>query len=715
MINIDLAEGGGARAMRLEDDDEGSTLNIVNMILERVDKWAGQTLEDEAPWPIQKSSARKHLKTDIVILLTGETGAGKSSFINALLGQAGDQKRFRVGEALVSCTTRVESAFIEGQTGNYRHIRGQRVVVVDTPGFDDTFAADLQILKRITLWLDESHKRNMVLEPDHTYQVVQRCWAGLEKVVMVTTKWDREDGAVNKFAAKEEELKGIYQKSGLSVEKGDDVTVERWNPCSGTRAWEIVHTLLKRFDGELGLESRDSDSGQVSPENDSSAFPGTEHAFRGVTGPHTTGAKTACVSSYISQRPTNVYYHLPCEPSPVNRVQGIDFSQYPAPSCHVGPDWGPYQHQHAQAQAPTGASNRERDLWTMIDQAQLAKSRVEQAIQHKTTQLVAIERSLACIPIAGNVPSLLSPTAALHAPTSAPINPTLRSSTNAIADSAVSTLVSKPPAYSWQGPQVAFKSKGESPKNDVKEVSTKQPFRKSSPEGSLIGLLRPHRHSKEGRSENSSRVCTDRTHNNKPNQSPPPSYQRTDSTFPTTHKMNIFANANRAVPTISGSGSSERPAFPTNIQTSSTTSNLVAAVPGVANRGRTTFPEPSAASYGASDAMEQLRAINQTFHYHQSRFALPAKLDFITQTSNQLKNPTVIFAHLSVSFNNHPVRCYEQTLISLLEQLQPLALHAEGCKAFRMRRKAAVAQIERALEDLEEKVTQRWKADFSKA
>lgn len=80
---------------------------------------------------------------------------------------------------------------------------------------------------------------------------------------MVTTKWDREDGAVNKFAAKEEELKGIYQKSGLSVEKGDDVTVERWNPCSGTRAWEIVHTLLKRFDGELGLESRDSDSGQV--------------------------------------------------------------------------------------------------------------------------------------------------------------------------------------------------------------------------------------------------------------------------------------------------------------------------------------------------------------------------------------------------------------------------------------------------------------------
>ncbi|KAF6749538.1 hypothetical protein DFP72DRAFT_1073073 [Ephemerocybe angulata] len=248
----------------------------------------------------------------------------------------------------------------------------------------------------------------------------------------------------------------------------------------------------------------------------------------------------------------------------------------------------------------------------MIERAQVAKSRLEHPVQHTTTRLMAIERSLACSPIAGSVPSLLSSPVALQASAAVTINSTSRASTSAIVNGAVSAPGSKPPAYSWQDTQVASKSKREPPKHNAKEVSTKQPLRKWSPKGSLIDLLRPDRHSKEGRSESSSRVCADRTHNNKPNQSPPP---------------NAFANANQAVPTIGGNGSSERPTFPTNIQAST---NLVAAVPGAAQQGNDAF---ESASNGALDAMEQLRAINQTFHYHQSRFTLPAKLDFIAHYS----------------------------------------------------------------------------------
>ncbi|KAJ2932710.1 hypothetical protein H1R20_g4379, partial [Candolleomyces eurysporus] len=95
-------------------------------------------------------------ETDIVIPIMGATGAGKSSFINALLDYFGIVKRFEVGSALASCTSDLESVVIEGQTNNWKRIRGHRIVIVDTPGFDDTYAGDFEILQRIARWLEES-------------------------------------------------------------------------------------------------------------------------------------------------------------------------------------------------------------------------------------------------------------------------------------------------------------------------------------------------------------------------------------------------------------------------------------------------------------------------------------------------------------------------------------------------------------------------------
>lgn len=97
----------------------------------------------------------------------GPTGVGKSTvclsstrcilldlhlsfrlkFINTLLGR----NVMRVGHDITSCTSKLEYAVVDKPTG-----LDCRVVVVDTPGFDDTYEEDVEILRRIAVWLASS-------------------------------------------------------------------------------------------------------------------------------------------------------------------------------------------------------------------------------------------------------------------------------------------------------------------------------------------------------------------------------------------------------------------------------------------------------------------------------------------------------------------------------------------------------------------------------
>jgi hypothetical protein len=52
-----------------------------------------------------------------------------------------------VGHELYSCTEKIEP-FIITHPNDPR-----RIVLVDTPGFDDTFVDDTEILRRIAIWL----------------------------------------------------------------------------------------------------------------------------------------------------------------------------------------------------------------------------------------------------------------------------------------------------------------------------------------------------------------------------------------------------------------------------------------------------------------------------------------------------------------------------------------------------------------------------------
>ena len=93
----------------------------------------------------------------------GPTGSGKSNvrdmsyivfhvftcflkIIDTLTGQLGK----RSGKQLESCTTEVRAVRLHNHP-----VHGDRLVLVDTPGFDDTNKSDFEILDMVSKWLQK--------------------------------------------------------------------------------------------------------------------------------------------------------------------------------------------------------------------------------------------------------------------------------------------------------------------------------------------------------------------------------------------------------------------------------------------------------------------------------------------------------------------------------------------------------------------------------
>lgn len=87
----------------------------------------------------------------ILIAVMGATGTGKSTFINLASGM-----NLAVGDDLMSCTSEV----------TYSHefiLDGRRVILMDTPGFDDTTVSDTDILRMISLHLHTTYEHGVIL------------------------------------------------------------------------------------------------------------------------------------------------------------------------------------------------------------------------------------------------------------------------------------------------------------------------------------------------------------------------------------------------------------------------------------------------------------------------------------------------------------------------------------------------------------------------
>lgn len=193
---------------------------------------------------------------DFVIALMGVTGAGKTSFIQLLTDES-----VTVGKALKSCTTSV------GIHRCRRRSDRRTVWLVDTPGFDDTYKSDADILKEIASWLVSAYDNQIFLtgiiylHPIQDMRVRNSTMRnlrmfkklvgpeGLARVVLATTFWGNvgeEEGR-----EKERQLCGEEDFWGYMLSRGSQVYRHYGTVESAT---VIVDALIHHQEAHRGGE-----------------------------------------------------------------------------------------------------------------------------------------------------------------------------------------------------------------------------------------------------------------------------------------------------------------------------------------------------------------------------------------------------------------------------------------------------------------------------
>ncbi|KAG8829193.1 hypothetical protein FRC17_007004 [Serendipita sp. 399] len=179
---------------------------------------------------------------DKVILLLGETGVGKSTFINAV----GEGEHACINNTLVSCTSKIEMFRVTGF--------GCPTVLVDTPGFGSK--EDIEIFTDIVSWLSDSNiKLSGIVcllritdnRITNTYLSTFRtigCMVGedmVANVVVVTTMWDDSKGTNELYSMREDELRRLYLKVNTFMRLGKHHAND-----FATSATSIVDEVLKQ-------------------------------------------------------------------------------------------------------------------------------------------------------------------------------------------------------------------------------------------------------------------------------------------------------------------------------------------------------------------------------------------------------------------------------------------------------------------------------------
>ncbi|KDR82135.1 hypothetical protein GALMADRAFT_135498 [Galerina marginata CBS 339.88] len=230
--------------------------------------------------PRKKSTSWDNRKLkDIVIPVMGATGAGKSTFINTLLGY----ERMTVGHDLTSCTSKLQEVALDFPSGS--HLEGYRLVVVDTPGFDDTYEGDAAILRRVAEWLEKSYRGKDVLggviylhdiSHDRFTGVARRnlemframCGsAAINKVVLGTTCWTRTSPEIG--LRHEEEIERLHWSPLLK--QGARMRQFQGTPES---ALGFIEDIVKRnsnhqlTDTVLQIQTELADDGKILPETE---------------------------------------------------------------------------------------------------------------------------------------------------------------------------------------------------------------------------------------------------------------------------------------------------------------------------------------------------------------------------------------------------------------------------------------------------------------
>lgn len=180
----------------------------------------------------------------IVIALMGPTGSGKSNFINQLRGA----REERAAHQLKSHTQVVREFQYTSKDRQY--------VFVDTPGFDDTYRTDRDILREIAEWLEQKYRGKVTLSGIiYTHRITDNRMSGsvcknldmfarlcgdkaAGGVRLVTTMWDK---AKNRELAESRvsQLEGNFWKPLIDA----GARHKRFDENSSRCAWEITDDL----------------------------------------------------------------------------------------------------------------------------------------------------------------------------------------------------------------------------------------------------------------------------------------------------------------------------------------------------------------------------------------------------------------------------------------------------------------------------------------
>ncbi|KAJ3513210.1 hypothetical protein NLJ89_g3074 [Agrocybe chaxingu] len=188
---------------------------------------------------------------DQIIAFMGPTGAGKSNLIDLLA----KNKVQWAGERLQSVTQEVRSVRLPHPV-----TKSKTLVLVDTPGFDDTARSDMEILETIATWLKKTYKQGVKLAGIvYVHRITDNRMAGTphrnlrmfgelcgekaaQRVVLVTTMWDKlKNPEVG--GKRERELHASYWK--VMLEK--NATSSRFSNTEKD-AWKIVTTILEKHE-----------------------------------------------------------------------------------------------------------------------------------------------------------------------------------------------------------------------------------------------------------------------------------------------------------------------------------------------------------------------------------------------------------------------------------------------------------------------------------
>ncbi|KAF8147720.1 hypothetical protein B0H34DRAFT_669430, partial [Crassisporium funariophilum] len=164
------------------------------------------------------------------------------------------EDRMVVGHSLASCNTKTEYAVID------RIAHRRRVVVVDTPGFNDESKRDTAILQKIVdcahgitlggvIYLhDISRDRFSTMALTNLgmlHQSFSKSEEALQRIIFATTKWDRVRN--DEGVTREKELKDTRWKSLIG--RGSKVRALSFD-C----AWTIIDDLLGCVEGDATLD-----------------------------------------------------------------------------------------------------------------------------------------------------------------------------------------------------------------------------------------------------------------------------------------------------------------------------------------------------------------------------------------------------------------------------------------------------------------------------